>query len=93
MGDMMISKTEEQIYVTVLKQLGIHRQITATEKSFIDIWRNTYSFNKEIIMEACKRAVVANPHFASFNYVNAILESWHKRNIHTIADIEKLDRK
>lgn len=88
------SKNYNSIYVAVLKQLGIPRRVpTPTETAFIDTWYNTYSFNKNIIMEACKRAITARPHSANFNYVNGILESWHKQNVHKLSDIEELDRK
>ncbi|MGN0155543.1 MAG: DnaD domain protein [Lachnospiraceae bacterium] len=88
------SKNYNSIYVAVLKQLGIPRRVpTPTETAFIDTWYNTYSFNKNIIMEACKRAVTANPHSANFNYVNGILENWHKQNVRKLSDIEELDKK
>jgi DnaD/phage-associated family protein len=88
------SKNYNSIYVAVLKQLGIPRRVpTPAETSYIDTWYNTYSFNKNIIMEACKRAITANPHSANFKYVNGILESWYKQNVHKLSDIEELDRK
>ena len=90
----MASKNYNSIYVAVLKQLGIPRRVpTPTETAFIDTWYNTYSFNKNIIIEACKRAVTTNPHTANFNYVNGILEAWHKQNVRTLSDIEALDKK
>lgn len=88
------SKNYNSIYVAVLKQLGIPRRVpTPTETAFIDTWYNTYSFNKSIIIEACRRAITANPHSANFNYVNGILESWHKQNVKKLSDIEELDKK
>ena len=88
------SKNYNSIYVAVLKQLGIPRRVpTPSETAFIDTWYNTYSFNKNIIIEACKRAITANPHSANFNYVNGILESWHKQNVKKLSDIEELDKK
>lgn len=88
------SKNYNSIYVAVLKQLGIPRRVpTPTETAFIDTWYNTYSFNKNIIIEACKRAITSHPHSANFNYVNGILESWHKQNVKKLSDIEELDRK
>ncbi len=88
------SKNYNSIYVAVLKQLGIPRRVpTPTETAFIDTWYNTYSFNKNIIIEACKRAITANPHSANFNYVNGILESWYKQNVKKLSDIEALDKK
>ena len=88
------SKNYNSIYVAVLKQLGIPRRVpTPTETAFIDTWYNTYSFNKNIIIEACKRAITANPHSANFNYVNGILENWYKQNVKKLSDIEALDKK
>lgn len=88
------SKNYNSIYVTVLKQLGIPRRVpTPTETAFIDTWYNTYSFNKNIIIEACKRAIASNPQSANFNYVNGILESWYKQNVRKLSDIETLDKK
>ena len=88
------SKNYNSIYVAVLKQLGIPRRVpTPTETAFIDTWYNTYSFNKNIIIEACKRAITANPHSANFNYVNGILENWHRQNVKKLSDIEELDKK
>lgn len=90
----MASKNYNSIYVAVLKQLGIPRRVpTPTETAFIDTWYNTYAFNKNIIMEACKRAIAAKPHSANFNYVNGILESWYKQNVRKLSDIEALDKK
>lgn len=87
------SKNYNTIYVAVLKQLGIPRRVpTPTETAFIDTWYNTYAFNKNIIIEACKRAIAAKPQSANFNYVNGILESWYKHNVRKLSDIEALDR-
>lgn len=88
-----VSKNYNSIYVSVLKALGIPRRVaTPTETEYIDTWYNTYSFNKNIIMEACKRAISNNPQSANFHYVNGILENWHKNNVHKLSDIEALDK-
>lgn len=88
------SKNYNSIYVAVLKQLGIPRRVpTPAETAFIDTWYNTYAFDKTIIIEACRRAVLNNPQSASFHYVNGILENWHRQNVHKISDIEALDEK
>ncbi|MCM1158314.1 MAG: DnaD domain protein [Bacteroidales bacterium] len=88
------SKNYNSVYVAVLKQLGIPRRVpTPAETAFIDTWYNTYSFNKNIILEACKRAIASRPQSANFNYVNGILESWYKQNVHKLSDIDALDKK
>lgn len=87
------SKNYNTIYIAVLKSLGIPRRVpTPAETEYIDTWYNTYAFTKNIILEACKRAISSNPHSANFHYVNGILESWHRQNVHRISDIEELDR-
>ncbi|MBQ8085098.1 MAG: DnaD domain protein [Lachnospiraceae bacterium] len=86
------SKNYNSIYVSVLKQLGIPNRVpTPTETKYIDTWYNTFSFNKNIIIEACRRAILANPQAPTFSYVNGILENWHKQNVRTLSDIQKLD--
>lgn len=86
------SKNYNSIYVSVLKQLGIPNRVpTPAETKYIDTWYNTFSFNKNIIVEACRRAILANPQSPTFGYVNGILENWHKNNVHTLSDIQKLD--
>ncbi|MDE6626649.1 MAG: DnaD domain protein [Lachnospiraceae bacterium] len=82
------------IYLSVLKQLGIQRRVpTPAETSYIDTWYNTFAFDKNIIMEACRRAVTSNPHSANLHYVNGILENWHRQNVKSLSDIEVLDQK
>ena len=86
------SKNYNSIYVSVLKQLGIPNRVpTPAETKYIDTWYNTFSFSKNIIVEACRRAILANPQSPTFGYVNGILENWHKNNVHTLSDIQKLD--
>lgn len=88
-----IAKDYNSIYVSVLKELGIPRRVpTPIETSYIDTWYNTYSFNKNIIMEACRRAISTSPQSANFKYVNGILENWHRQNVHKLSDIEALDK-
>lgn len=86
------SKNFNAIYVTVLKELGIRNRVpTPTETTYIDTWYHTYSFDKNIIVEACRRAIATNPQSANFKYVNGILEKWHQQNVKNLSDITALD--
>lgn len=86
------AKIYNTIYVSVLKALGIPNRVpTPAETAFIDTWYHTYSFDKSIIVEACKRATLARPHSANFKYVNAILENWHQQNVKKLSDINAID--
>lgn len=81
------------MYSTVLKALGIvRRSATNLEISYIDTWHRQMGFDTPIIVEACKRAMVLKPKDANFPYVNGILENWHRQNVHTLAEINKLDQ-
>ncbi len=46
----------------------------------------------ELIRHACQKAIATRPNSANFNYVNGIIESWHKNNVKTISDVDKLDK-
>ena len=77
----------------VFKELGItSRNIpTSIELTYIETWQQEFGFEDAIILEACKRAVLSKPNSANFAYVNGILDNWHKNNVKSISDIEKLD--
>ncbi|MDE5966573.1 MAG: DnaD domain protein [Lachnospiraceae bacterium] len=80
-------------YTSVLKALGItRRSATNIEINYIDTWYKQMGFDSPIILEACKRALIQKPSSANFPYVNGILESWHKANVHTLSDINELDQ-
>lgn len=81
------------IYSSVLKALGIvRRTATNLEISYINTWHRQMGFDTPIIIEACRRAMILKPKDANFPYVNGILENWHKENVHTLAEINKLDQ-
>ena len=77
----------------VFKILGIQREIpTAVENGYFVTWNMDMRFSPEIIEEACLRGVTARPNSVNFNYINGILENWHKNGVKTMADIERLDK-
>ncbi len=79
-------------YYTVLKAYGVTgRNPVTSEKQFIDKWTNDYGFSIELITEACNRTV-ANIHQPSFEYTDSILSSWKIKNVHYLADLDKLDQ-
>lgn len=79
-------------YFKILKALGAsHSNISLAQKKCIDKWTNVYEFNYDIILEACKRAVMQtnNP---SLNYVDSILSAWHTNKVKKLEDIELIDK-
>lgn len=80
-----------QAYYGVMKALGITgRSLIQTETSFIRKWTKEYGFDLPLIQEACSRTMSAI-HQPSFEYADSILSSWHKNQVHTMADVQRLD--
>ena len=81
------------LYSRILKSLGITNRVSPApvEKQYIDVWTKEFGFEDVIILEACNRAIKQKPNDATFPYVNGILTSWYKNNVHTISDITSLD--
>lgn len=80
-------------YYSVLKAYGITgRNPVTSEKQFINKWTKEYGFTMELITEACNRTV-SNIHQPSFEYTDSILNSWKIKNVHYLADLDKLDLK
>lgn len=75
----------------VLKAFGITgRNPGSEEKAFIVKWTNSYGFNMDIIIDACKRTLSATSK-PSFKYADSILTKWHEKGIKNINDIKVLD--
>lgn len=80
-----------QAYYGVMKALGITgRSLVESETSYIKKWTKEYGFDLPLIQEACSRTMTAI-HQPSFEYTDSILTNWHKNQVHTMADVQKLD--
>lgn len=72
----------------IIQYLGLKR-ITGAEKALIEKWTDQWGFSNEVIQRACDQAVgKENP----LQYTNRVLESWHERNVKTVAEAEELLR-
>lgn len=86
------TNTYHKYCFSVLKAFGIrNRHPSPTEEEMITAWVNTLGFDLPIIIEACNRTI-QKTHNPSFEYANKILTDWKKKEVHTLADIEKLDK-
>lgn len=74
----------------ISKELGLSRVLTPTELRYINTWKNDYSFQQEVIIEACQRASASNK--INFRYINGILTNWHESHVTCLADIQKLEQ-
>ncbi len=79
---------------TVEQSVGIpHRSPTSKEQEFASKWVSDWRFTTAMIHEAYERNVDATGKFSP-NYMNKILERWHRDGITTLqqAQQEKLER-
>lgn len=79
----------QKIY-SVMNALGKKSDPTQIESSYIHKWYNQYGFESDVILEACKRTVLATDK-NRFAYAEKILSSWHQAGIHHVTDIAKID--
>ena len=92
-----IEKAKEHVsirskaYYSIMKAFGISgRNLADSEIVYVNKWSKDFSFDIEIIQEACKRTITATQK-PSFEYADTILTNWHNQNVHTIKDISALD--
>lgn len=79
-------------YFTILRAFGIkNRNPLEKEIQYMNLWLNQYSFTLDIIQEACSRTVLSTGK-ASFSYADSILESWFKKGVHHLTDVDSLDQ-
>ena len=77
-------------FIAIMKALGMENSPTEKETNFILKWRGELGFSMDIILEACDRTVMATQK-GRLKYCDAILRSWHEKNVKTREDIAKLD--
>ena len=74
----------------IVKALGSSNMPTEAEIGFINRWTVDFCFSKDIILEACRRTVLAVNN-NRFKYADALLKNWHEQNVKQTSDILKLD--
>ncbi|MBQ7557409.1 MAG: DnaD domain protein [Lachnospiraceae bacterium] len=75
----------------VMNALGKSSKPTQAESAYVDKWKNTFGFSADMILEACKKTVLATDSHR-FNYADGILTRWHEAGIFSIESIETSDR-
>ena len=88
-AELLAEKYNKNVY-TVMNALGKNSFPTDKEMEFFNRWFKEYDFPLDIILEACERTVLATDK-RRLEYAESILKSWHKENVHSSADIEKID--
>lgn len=77
-------------YNAVNKAFGLNRAPGQVERQYIDKWVYKYSFSTDLIVEACNRTILATQK-PDFKYTDKIMESWFKKGVKTLQEVNKLD--
>lgn len=79
----------QRIYA-VMNALGKKSEPTNAELNYIERWYQQYGFEGDVILEACKRTVLATDK-NRFSYADKILTSWYNAGVHHTTDISRAD--
>lgn len=72
---------------TIAKKLGINRQLSQYEMSYIEKWVVDFGYDLNIIEIALKKTTSkTNP---SFDYIDKLISCWNERNLRTPEAVEK----
>ncbi len=85
-----LSGKYDKIVYTVMKALGKSGTPTKAEADFALKWVKEYGFTQDIILEACRRTVMATDKHR-FEYADRILGNWSRQQVRHKADIRALD--
>lgn len=66
------------------------RKPTKAETEYVSRWTLSYGFDINIVVEACSRTM-NQLHQPSFEYTDAILQSWRAKGVMNMEDIQKAD--
>ncbi len=79
----------QRIYA-VMNALGKKSEPTNAELNYIERWYQQYGFEADMILEACRRTVLATDK-NRFSYAEKILSSWYAAGVHHTNDISRAD--
>lgn len=80
---------EKRVF-SIMKALGKNSVPTEAELDFINKWTIDYALNADVIFEACQRTVLSTDK-NRFQYADKMLSMWKEQNVHSTADVAKLD--
>jgi DnaD/phage-associated family protein len=83
--------TYDKTVTSIMSGLGRSGAPTQPELEYITRWTGEYAFPLDIILEACKRTVIATDS-NRIKYADRILSAWHKDQVKTLADVERQDK-
>lgn len=77
-------------HTAISKALALGRPLAKIECEYVERWHNQWKMDLSVIIEACNRTMLSIQK-ADFKYIDGILSSWHKKNVHTLQDIHICD--
>lgn len=83
------ARFSQRIYA-VMNALGKKSEPTNAELNYINRWYDQYGFEADVILEACRRTVLATDK-NRFSYCDKILSSWFSSGVHHTTDITQAD--
>lgn len=87
--DLYFEKHEQihKIANMIIKKLGLSRQLSQYEYSYVEKWTIDFNFNFDIIEIALKRTTSkVNP---SFDYIDKLLTDWYDRGFKSVDQVQK----
>ena len=78
--------TKEQVFDSFQKEFG--RPLSSIEFEEIRRWMEEDGYSPEIILLALKEAVLSQAY--NFKYIDRILISWEKQNVHSAMDVQRV---
>lgn len=86
------SEAHQKACFAVLKAFGLGgRMPAAGEAEYINKWTRTYGFSLDLILEACRRTMMA-VHTPSFEYTDKILSNWQSLGAYTMTEVLAADK-
>lgn len=87
-----LSADYSSTHTAISKALGLHRALAGIECQYIKRWQDEWDMDLAVILEACNRTLLSIQK-PDFKYIDGILKSWHKEDVHTLQDIAQCDEK
>lgn len=84
------SSNYSTVHAAIAKALALGRPLAKIECTYVERWQNQWHMDLAVILEACNRTMLSIQK-ADFNYLEGILNNWHKENVHTLQDIQACD--
>ena len=72
---------------TIKKKLRLSRNLSVFEEAYVEKWNITYCYELDVIELALKKTT--SKYSPSFEYIDALLTDWHKKNLKTPDQILK----